>query len=208
MIAFLKGTIAEAFPSRVLLDVHGVGYEVQIPLSTFEKLPIGHVEVTLQTVLVVREDAHILYGFFSRSEKDLFNLLVNHVSGVGPKLALAVLNGCSPAQFRGAVVAQDVGQGGFSQAGRAAEEDVVEGLPAHAGRLDHDIQPLLDLGLAGEFIQRSGTERLLENFITGRGIGGWQGDVFHSRFRASRTRASRDSCGPAFSIAARASACL
>jgi len=109
MIAFLKGTIAEAFPSRVLLDVHGVGYEVHIPLSTFEKLPIGHVEVTLQTVLVVREDAHILYGFFTRPEKDLFNLLVNHVSGVGPKLALAVLNGCSSVQFRSAVVAQDVG---------------------------------------------------------------------------------------------------
>jgi len=109
MIAFLKGTIAEAFPSRVLLDVQGVGYEVQIPLSTFEKLPLGHAEVTLQTVLVVREDAHILYGFFSRPEKDLFNLLVNHVSGVGPKLALAVLNGCSASQFRGAVVAQDVG---------------------------------------------------------------------------------------------------
>ena len=109
MIAFLKGAISEAFPSRVLLEVQGVGYEVQIPLSTFEKLPIGHAEVTLQTVLVVREDSHTLYGFFTRSEKDLFNLLVNHVSGVGPKLALAVLNGCSPSQFRGAVVAGDTG---------------------------------------------------------------------------------------------------
>ena len=70
-----------------------------------QKLPVGHGEVILQTVLVVREDSHTLYGFFTRSEKDLFNLLVNHVSGVGPKLALAVLNGCSPSQFRGAVVA-------------------------------------------------------------------------------------------------------
>jgi Holliday junction DNA helicase RuvA len=108
MIAFLNGEVAEALPGRVLLDVGGVGYEVLIPLSTFEKLPAGRGRITLHTVLVVREDAHTLYGFATKPEKDLFILLTHHVSGIGPKLGLAVLNGCSPAQFRAAVVAQDV----------------------------------------------------------------------------------------------------
>jgi Holliday junction DNA helicase RuvA len=109
MIAFLKGAVAEALPGRVVLDVAGVGYEVLIPLSTFEKLPAGRGEMLLHTVLVVREDAHTLYGFATKPEKDLFTLLTHHVSGIGPKLGLAVLNGCSPSQFRAAVVAQDVG---------------------------------------------------------------------------------------------------
>lgn len=108
MIAFLKGEVAEALPGRVVLDVCGVGYEVLIPLSTFEKLPAGRAEMVLHTVLTVREDAHTLYGFATKPEKDLFVLLTQHVSGIGPKLGLAVLNGCTPAQFRAAVVAQDV----------------------------------------------------------------------------------------------------
>lgn len=107
MIAFLQGELAEALPGRVLLNVGGVGYEVLIPLSTFEKLPPGRASVLLHTVLVVREDAHTLYGFATKPEKDLFILLTQHVSGIGPRLGLAVLNGCSPAQFRAAVVAQD-----------------------------------------------------------------------------------------------------
>lgn len=108
MIAFLSGTVAEALPGRVILEVQGVGYEVLIPLSTFEKLPPGAGRMLLHTVLVVREDAHTLYGFATKAEKDLFVLLTNHVSGIGPKMGLAVLNGCSPSQFRAAVVAQDV----------------------------------------------------------------------------------------------------
>jgi holliday junction DNA helicase RuvA len=109
MIAFLKGTVSEAWPGRVVLDVSGVGYEVLIPISTFEKLPAGAGEMVLHTVLVVREDAHTLYGFATKPEKDLFVLLTHHVSGIGPKLGLAVLNGSTPSQFRAAVVAQDVG---------------------------------------------------------------------------------------------------
>jgi Holliday junction DNA helicase RuvA len=96
-------------PTRVTLDVNGVGYEVLVPVSTFEKLPLPPAEVTLRTVFVVREDAQLLYGFASREEKDLFLLLTNHVSGVGPKLALAVLSGSSPLQFKSAVATQDLG---------------------------------------------------------------------------------------------------
>jgi Holliday junction DNA helicase RuvA len=96
-------------PTRVTLDVNGVGYEVLIPVSTFEKLPLPPAETTLKTVLVVREDAQLLYGFASREERDLFLLLTNHVSGIGPKLALAVLSGSSPVQFKSAVATQDIG---------------------------------------------------------------------------------------------------
>ncbi|MDR1144726.1 MAG: Holliday junction branch migration protein RuvA [Verrucomicrobiales bacterium] len=108
MIAVLRGKLLESMPTRVVLDVNGVGYEVLIPLSTFEKLPLPPAEVTLRTVLVVREDAQLLYGFFAREEKDLFLLLTNHVSGIGPKTALAVLSGSSAGQFKSAVATQDL----------------------------------------------------------------------------------------------------
>ena len=108
MISFLRGKLVESMPTRAVLDVNGVGYEVLIPVSTFEKLPLPPNEATLKTVLIVREDAHLLFGFYSREERDLFLLLTNHVSGVGPKLALAVLSGSSPAQFKAAVATQDL----------------------------------------------------------------------------------------------------
>ncbi len=108
MIAFLRGRLEELLPGRVVLDVAGVGYEVLVPMSTFEKLPPPPAEgVRLLTYLQVREDAHVLYGFATQEERDLFALLLAHVSGVGPKLALAFLNGCSPARFREAVGTSD-----------------------------------------------------------------------------------------------------
>jgi Holliday junction DNA helicase RuvA len=108
MISFLRGKLIESMPTRAILDVNGVGYEVLIPISTFEKLPLPPAEVSLKTVLVVREDAQLLYGFFSREEKDLFLLLTNYVSGIGPKTALAVLSGSSAGQFKSAVAMQDL----------------------------------------------------------------------------------------------------
>jgi len=108
MIAFLRGRLEELLPGRVVLEVGGVGYEVLVPMSTFEKLPAPPADgVKLLTYLQVREDAHILYGFATQEERDLFALLLAHVSGVGPKLALAFLNGCTPARFREAVGASD-----------------------------------------------------------------------------------------------------
>jgi Holliday junction DNA helicase RuvA len=108
MIAFLEGRLVEALPTQVVVEVHGVGYEVFIPLSSFDKLPAPGQPVRLLTHLAVREDAHVLYGFATAAERDLFRLLVNHVSGIGPKLALNILSGMSPAAFRGAVAAGDV----------------------------------------------------------------------------------------------------
>jgi Holliday junction DNA helicase RuvA subunit len=103
MITFLHGKLVEALPTQVTVDVNGVGYEALIPLSSYDKLPAPGQEVKLLTHLVVREDAHTLYGFMSTAERDLFRLLINTVSGIGPKIALNVLSGISVAAFRGAV---------------------------------------------------------------------------------------------------------
>lgn len=108
MISYLQGKLAEAHPTHVVLDVHGVGYHVLIPLSSFDKLPATGSDVKLLTHLQVREDAHILFGFATEAERDLFRLLLTRVTGVGPKLALAVLSGMTVPQFKNAVVQSDV----------------------------------------------------------------------------------------------------
>jgi Holliday junction DNA helicase RuvA len=108
MITFLHGKLVEALPTQVTVDVNGVGYEALIPLSSFDKLPQPGQPLRLLTQLVVREDAHTLYGFMSSEERDLFRLLINTVSGIGPKTALNVLSGISVTAFRGAVAGGDL----------------------------------------------------------------------------------------------------
>lgn len=108
MIAFIQGKLVEALPTQVVVDVNGVGYEVLIPLSSFDKLPQPGNDVKLLTQLIVREDAHILYGFASGAERDLFRMLINNVSGIGPKTALNILSGMNAVTFRGAVASGDV----------------------------------------------------------------------------------------------------
>jgi len=109
MIAFLEGILAESLPTQIVVNVHGVGYQVLIPISSFERLPQVGASVKILTHLAVREDAHVLYGFCTAGERDLFKLLLNHVTGVGPKIALAVLSGLSVEMFKSAVVAGDTG---------------------------------------------------------------------------------------------------
>jgi Holliday junction DNA helicase RuvA len=108
MITYLDGTLREVWPTQVVVEVHGVGYEVLIPLSSYDRLPQPGQPVRLLTHLQVREDAHILFGFASPEERDLFRLLVTRVSGVGPKLALAVLSGMDVMRFKAAVVDSDI----------------------------------------------------------------------------------------------------
>lgn len=108
MITFLEGTLVEALPTHVVVGVHGVGYHVFIPLSSYDRLPPVGQQIKILTHLQVREDAHVLFGFMSPAERDLFRLLVNHVSGIGPKTALDVLSGTSVASFKANVVAGDV----------------------------------------------------------------------------------------------------
>ena len=108
MIAFVEGDLVEALPTRVVVSAHGLGYLVQVPLSSFNQLPPVNQRVRLLTHLVVREDAHQLYGFVTPQERDLFLLLLQHVSGVGPKMALAVLSGMSVSNFKQAVARGEV----------------------------------------------------------------------------------------------------
>lgn len=108
MITFLDGRLISALPTQAIVDVSGVGYEVFIPLSSYDKLPAVGQPIRILTHLAVREDAHVLYGFMTATERDLFRLLVNNVSGIGPKLALAVLSGMSVNNFKAAVVNSDV----------------------------------------------------------------------------------------------------
>src|SRR5437588_6256464 len=108
MISFLHGKLVDALPTQIAVEVNGVGYEVLIPLSSYDKLPQPGHELRLLTHLAIREDAHVLYGFMSTAERDLFRLLINTVSGIGPKIALNVLSGISVTAFRGAVANSDV----------------------------------------------------------------------------------------------------
>jgi Holliday junction DNA helicase RuvA len=108
MITFLEGQLVEALPTQLIIEVGGVGYEVLIPLSSFDKLPQPGQRLRLLTHLVVREDSHTLYGFMSKQERELFRLLINTVSGIGPRTALNVLSGISVQAFRGAVANGDI----------------------------------------------------------------------------------------------------
>ena len=108
MITFLHGKLIESLPTQVIVEVNGIGYEVLIPLSSYDKLPQPGQEIKLLTHLVVREDAHMLYGFMTSPERELFRMLINTVSGIGPKIALNVLSGISVTAFRGAVAGGDV----------------------------------------------------------------------------------------------------
>src|SRR6266853_1677452 len=108
MITFLQGKLVEVLPTQIVVGVNGIGYEVLIPLSSYDKLPQPGQEVKVLTHLVVREDAHILYGFMSTAEREMFRLLIHTVSGIGPRIALNILSGISVTAFRGAVANGDL----------------------------------------------------------------------------------------------------
>jgi Holliday junction DNA helicase RuvA len=106
MISRLTGLLAEKSPPHVLVDVNGVGYEVQVPMSTFYNLPELGAKVTLLTQFIVREDAQQLFGFLTAAERESFRELIK-ISGVGPRIALALLSGLSSNELAQAVAAQD-----------------------------------------------------------------------------------------------------
>ena len=109
MIGKLTGTLLEKNPPQILIDCHGVGYEVDVPMSTFYNLPAAGEKVSLLTHFVVREDAQILYGFGTAAEREAFRQLVK-ISGIGPRTALSVLSGLSVTELAQAVTAQEAGR--------------------------------------------------------------------------------------------------
>ena len=158
MIGRLQGTLAEKNPPQVLIDCHGVGYEVDVPMSTFYNLPGLGEMVSLLTHFVVREDAQLLYGFATAQEREAFRQLIK-ISGVGPRMALSVLSGMSVNELSQAITAQEPGRlvkvPGIGK--KTAERLLLElkgklgpdlGLPTHAAN-DHQadiLQALLALG--------------------------------------------------------------
>ena len=125
MIVFLDGVLAEKEPTRVVVDVGGVGYEAAIPLSSYDRLPAAGQRVRILTVPVVREDAHLLFGFMTAEERELF-LLLTSVNGIGPKLGLAVLSGLSVRDLKAAIAAGDVKRlSGISGIGKKTAERLV-----------------------------------------------------------------------------------
>ena len=134
MISFLRGKLVEALPTQLIVEAGGLGYEILIPLSSYDKLPAPGQEVKVLTHLVVREDSHTLYGFMTAGERDLFRLLINTVSGIGPKIALNILSGISVTAFRGAVASGDVkALSQVSGVGRKTAERIVVELKDKVG---------------------------------------------------------------------------
>jgi Holliday junction DNA helicase RuvA len=109
MIGRLTGILIEKNPPQITVDLHGIGYEVSVPMSTFYNLPAAGEKVSLYTHLMIREDGHFLYGFFSEPERTAFRQLLK-ISGVGARIALAVLSGLSVAELSQAVVLQEAGR--------------------------------------------------------------------------------------------------
>lgn len=108
MIATLEGRLAEAGVLEIVLDVGGVGYSLQVPVTTTEKLPPVGEKVKLFTHQVIREDAHLLYGFATRNEREFFRLLIEQVTGIGPKSALSIMSKLSLPVLQQAISAGDV----------------------------------------------------------------------------------------------------
>ena len=135
MITFLHGKLVDALPTQVTVEVNGVGYDVLIPISSFDKLPAPGGEIKLLTHLQIRDDAHVLYGFMSATERELFRLLINNVSGIGPKIALNILSGINATAFRGAVANSDVkALSSISGVGKKTAERIVVELKDKIGQ--------------------------------------------------------------------------
>lgn len=109
MIVRLRGKVWESFPNRLVLDVSGVGYEIAVPLTSMDKLhPVEGSTLEVRTYHHVRENVEALFGFATEEERDVFLLLIDRVSGIGPSIAMAVLNGMAVEQFKASVVSGDV----------------------------------------------------------------------------------------------------
>lgn len=147
MIGRLTGILAMKQPPALMIDVGGVGYELEAPLSTFYDLPAVGEQVTLHTHLVIRDDAHLLFGFAHEAERRLFRVLLR-VSGVGAKMALAVLSGMSAEDFARSIESDDVTAltrvPGIGR--KTAQRLIVE----MRDRLDDDLRGVLPAGAGGE----------------------------------------------------------
>lgn len=146
MITLLRGTLLAKAPTEATVDVGGVGYGVQIPVSTFEALGATNAAVTLHTYLHVREDALVLYGFATEEERDTFRLLIS-VNGIGPKMAQGILSGIGVRDLKECIAHGNIGMlTTVPGVGRKTGERLVIELRDRIGRIDQDIRPSTGAG--------------------------------------------------------------
>lgn len=140
MISFIKGNLEVKAPKQIIIATDTVGYSINIPFSTFEKLPEVGIETKIHTYLHVREDALLLYGFFTIEEKQAFELLLS-VTGIGPKIALDVLSGISVVNFKSAILNKNVSAfDGISGVGKKTAERIILELKDKVINLKVDVQ--------------------------------------------------------------------
>ena len=126
MITYLNGILTEIIPGRLTIDVNGIGYEVLVPLSTSDKMLEEGQKYQILTHLHIREQEQTLFGFATNEERDLFRLLINRVSGIGPKLGLAILSGMSVDDFKNAVICGNItGLSTISGLGKKTAERII-----------------------------------------------------------------------------------
>ena len=126
MITYLNGILTEIIPGRLTIDVNGIGYEVLVPLSTSDKMLEEGQKYQILTHLHIREQEQTLFGFATNEERDLFRLLINRVSGIGPKLGLAILSGMSDDDFKNAVIGGNItGLSTISGLGKKTAERII-----------------------------------------------------------------------------------
>jgi Holliday junction DNA helicase RuvA len=134
MINFIQGTLAEATPLHAIIEIGGFGYEVNIPVTTAEKLPAPGAKVKLHTHVIYREDAQTLYGFATAAERDFFRLMIEHVTGIGPKSALTIMSKLSLAVLESTIRSGDVGTlGKYPGIGKKTAERLVVELKGKVG---------------------------------------------------------------------------
>ena len=136
MISHLRGKLVQKSPTEIVIDVNGVGYQVHIPLSTFEKIDKADGEVTILTYMHVREDAMILFGFATEAEREIFRMLIS-ISGIGPKIAQGILSGISTNDLREAVLMNNIDAlTSISGVGRKTAERIILELRSKLGKIE------------------------------------------------------------------------
>lgn len=136
MISHLRGKVIQKTPTEIIIDVNGVGYQVHIPLSTFEKIDKLNGEITILTHMHVREDAMILFGFATEPERDIFRLLIS-VSGIGPKIAQGILSGIATNDLREAILLGNIDAlTSISGVGRKTAERIILELRSKLGKIE------------------------------------------------------------------------
>lgn len=164
MITSIEGTLTSATPLHAIIELNGFGYEVNIPVTTAEKLPDAGVKVKLHTLVIYREDAQTLYGFATIGERDFFRLMIENVTGVGPKMALSIMSRLSLPLLQSAIRLGDVATlAKCPGIGKKTAERLVVELRAKVGASDSPLTTLTgaDSAPAGESIHRDAISALI-----------------------------------------------